>query len=144
MPTNDIADPPVPTVEPPPFLRSRTARIKRTLRDAKQRLDLHALIVKHPLPAVGLAFALGAAAGGRRRAAVAAVTVDSRRSLRSAAFTGFAAIGLHIVREMALGRLRQVVRQWLAETDGGPSAPVDLGRVDELEAFSADEATPVR
>src|SRR5882762_3181959 len=68
-------------------LRSRVERLKHQLTDARHQLDLPAQITQHPLPAVAIAFALGAAVGLR----------DSRRpaerpdehTLRSAVVTTF-------------------------------------------------------
>ena len=124
MTTNDLADPTVQEADrraerAKASLLSRVELLKHKLSDARHKLDVPAQIARHPLPAVGIAFALGVAAGLRRTGSIgpigAAMGPEPGRSLRSAAFSALAAFGLHIVREIALGQLGQVARQWWAE-----------------------------
>jgi hypothetical protein len=139
MATNDLADQTVREAEQraeraKASLLSRVELLKHKLTDARQKLDLRAQIARHPLPAVGIAFALGAAAGLRRTGSTrAAMPVSSGRSLRSAAATALAAFGLHIVREIALGQLGQVARRWWAEAGSGSAAEAGAPRAAGLE-----------
>jgi hypothetical protein len=132
MPTTDGADPTIEEADrrverAKASLLSRVELLKHKITDAKDRLDLPAQIARYPLPAVGVAFALGVAAGlGRRSAVPGSIASPSEapgaRSLRSAAFTALAAIGLRLVREVALGKLSQVARQWWFEHEGASAA----------------------
>jgi hypothetical protein len=141
MTTNDLADPTVEEADrrverAKASLLSRVELLKHKLTDAKRQLDLQAQIVKHPLPAVGIAFALGVAAGLRGTSSTsAAMPHPSSRSLRGAAVSALAAFGLHIVRELALGQLGQVTRRWWAETGSGSTAEASGSRADDLEQF---------
>lgn len=125
-------------------LLSRVELLKHKITDAKDRFDVPAQIARHPLPAVGVAFALGVAAGlGRGSAGSSSSTASGPgdRSLRSAAFTALAAIGLRLVREVALGKLSQVARQWwldhehAASTASGASAEDGASRLRDIEPF---------
>ena len=142
MTTNDIADPAVQDAaqdadrraeRAKASLLSRVELLKHKLTDAKQKLDVPAQIAKHPLPAVGIAFALGVAAALRRPSV--AMPAESGRSLRGAAFTALAAFGLHIVREVALGQLGHVAKQWWAEASGDPAAEAQADRPAGIEPF---------
>lgn len=138
MTTNDIADPTAEEADrraerAKASLLSRVELLKHKLTDARQKLDLPAQIAKHPMPAVGIAFALGVAAALRRTGS--AMPAESGRSVRSAAFAAFAAFGLHIVREVAVGQLGHVIRQWWTEASGGSAAQADGGRASDAEPF---------
>jgi hypothetical protein len=145
MTTNDIADPAAQDAaqdadrraeRAKASLLSRVELLKHKFTDAKQKLDVPAQIAKHPLPAVGIAFALGVAAALRRPSLPMPVMPgESGRSLRGAAFTALAAFGLHIVREVALGQLGQVARQWWAEASGDPAAEAQADRPADVEPF---------
>lgn len=115
-------------------LLARVEVLKHKLGDARAKLDLHAQIARYPLPAVAIAFALGALAGSRgaRRAEPATA---AERSLSGAMLTGLAAVGLRMVRELALVQLGQVARRWWAVQDH--MAPVDspASRVAAVEPF---------
>lgn len=115
MPTNEIADPNVQEADQRALrakasLLSRVELLKHKLTEARQQLDLPAQIAKHPLPAVGLAFALGALVGRWRRRS--APEGPAPGSLRSAVFATLTAIGMRVVRDVALAQLGHTVRQW--------------------------------
>jgi hypothetical protein len=97
-------------------LLSRVELLKHKIADAKERLDLPAQIARYPLPAVGVAFALGVAAGLRRGRASTMTAPDllapNARPLRDAALTALSALALRVVRDIALAKVGQVARQW--------------------------------
>jgi len=136
MTTNDTVDPTVQEArrrDAKPSLRSRAELLTHKLTDAGHRLDLHAQIARHPLPAVGIAFAVGALLGMRRSGG--AMPPGSGHSVRGGAFTALAALGLHLVREVALGQLAQVARQWWSDASGGSASEVADPRTADLEPF---------
>lgn len=96
-------------------LLARLDRLKHKVSDAKQQLDPLAHISNHPLPAVGIAFALGVIVALTRGTETA--DDGARRSLGSAALTGLAALGLRIARDVALGQLGHAAKQWWIERD---------------------------
>jgi hypothetical protein len=101
--------------------RSRIDQLRRKLddvRDRIDRIDLPAQIHRHPWPAVGIAFALGALAGrGARRSAPRGAT---ERLFGSTALGAASALALHVLRELALAQLGRTARRWWSE-HGGPS-----------------------
>lgn len=101
-------------------LRSRVDLLSRKLddmRDRISRIDLSEQIHRHPWPAVGIAFALGALAGrGIRRAPRA----TPERSFGSAAFGVVGTLALHVLRELALAHLGRTARRWWSEHGGAP------------------------
>jgi hypothetical protein len=117
MATNDSDDPTVQEADrraerAKASLLSRIELLKHKLTDARDRLDVPAQIARYPLPAIGVAFALGALVGLRGTAASAA---SARRPVRSAATAALAAIGLRVVRNVALGQLGRIAKQWWTE-----------------------------
>jgi hypothetical protein len=97
-------------------LLSRVEQLKHRFADAGHKLDLHAQIAQHPLSAVGIAFAVGALVGWRRRESA----VGSGHSLSSAVIAGLATVSLRVVREIAMGQLSQIARHWWVEQEGAP------------------------
>lgn len=106
-------------------LLSRVELLKHKMSDARHRFDVPAQITRNPLPAVGIAFALGAVIGFRRTAKLLPAP-GAGRSVKSAAFAAFAAVALHVVREVAITQLGVVARQWWTEVAGGSQAPNGL------------------
>jgi len=96
-------------------LRSRLATLEDRLGDVRERLDVAEQIRRHPLPAVGIALALGALAGRRGASSGSAIIVQ--RSFGGTAMGILGAIALRIVREIAIMQLGRVARQW-AEAPG--------------------------
>lgn len=96
-------------------LRARFATLEQRFADARQRIDVPAQIRRHPWPAVGIALALGALAG-RRGARVASEV--NERSLGGAAMAALGALGLRIVREVAIAQLGRAARRWIDEHEG--------------------------
>src|SRR5262249_42706757 len=89
-------------------LRSRIDLLRRKLDDARDRIDLSGQIRRHPWPAIGIAFALGALAGhGARRRAAREIP---ERSSGSAALGAASALALHVLRELALAQLSRTAR----------------------------------
>jgi hypothetical protein len=106
-------------------LLARIDLLKHKIGDAKHQLDFKAQIAKHPLPAIGVAFALGAlAAMTRQPAAPRDASFPEARSLTSAALGALAALGLRMARELAIGQLGSVAKQWWDQGgSGGHPAP---------------------
>ena len=119
-------------------LRARIAVLERRIGDVRDRIDLPEKVRRHPLPAVGIAFALGALVGGRGRAAgrdrptpAVPAFAPRPRTLRSMAMTVVSGLAFELVRELAIGRLRRTAERWWSEHGG------------ELdESASAHELTP--
>jgi hypothetical protein len=138
MPTDDMTDPTVREADQraeraKASLLSRVELLKHRFSEAKHRIDPHVLVVEHPLPAVGIAFALGVLAALRR--SPAAMPEGTERSLTGAVFTGLAALGLHLVRELAVAQFGQVAKQWWSERDTASPTEVGSSRMAEVEPF---------
>jgi ElaB/YqjD/DUF883 family membrane-anchored ribosome-binding protein len=106
-------------------LKHKLSDAKHVLSEAKEVLDLPAQISKHALPAVGIAFALGVAAGMRRSGSAAG---EGGGVVRSALWSALAAVGMRALREIAMGQLGKVAKQWWDEHAGaehpeGPPPP---------------------
>jgi hypothetical protein len=96
-------------------LRSRFEQLERRFVDVRDRLDVPEQIRRHPLPAVGIALALGALAGhGSRRAAIDA---PAERSLGGAALAMAATLALRLVREMAIAQLGITAKRYLDHSE---------------------------
>ena len=96
-------------------LRARFASLEQRLGDVRDRIDLPAQIRRHPLPAVGIAFALGALAG--RRGARIASRVAAERSIGATALGALGALGLRVVRELVILQLTRAARHWIDEDE---------------------------
>lgn len=100
-------------------LRARIAVLERRLGDVRDRIDLPEQIRRHPLPAVGIAFALGALVGGRghrpaeRRAAPA--STGRPRTLGGMALAVVSGLAFQLLRELAIGQLRRTAERWWSE-----------------------------
>jgi hypothetical protein len=105
-------------------LRARMAVLERRLGDVRDRIDLPKQIRRHPLPAVGIAFALGALVGGRGRAAarsappVAPVLAPRPRTLGSMALAIVSGLAFQLLRELAIGQLRRTAERYWNEVGG--------------------------
>lgn len=115
-------------------LLSRLDLLKQKLTDARHKVDLREQIALHPLPAVGIAFVLGALAGLQRTHAASAAGATSR-PLVNAAFAGIAALGLRFVREVALSQLGHVAKEWWTEHDNTPSSEARASHIADVEPF---------
>jgi hypothetical protein len=110
-------------------LRARIAVLERRLGDVRDRIDLPEQVRRHPLPAIGIAFALGALVGGRGRAAGRAASpappafAPRPRTLRSMALTVVSGLAFELVRELAIGRLRRTAERWWSEHGGELDEP---------------------
>lgn len=110
-------------------LRARIADLERRLGDVRDRIDLPEQVRRHPLPAVGIAFALGALVGGRGRAAGRAAPpatpafAPRPRTLKSMALTVVSGLAFELVRELAIGRLRRVAERLWSEHGGELDEP---------------------
>jgi len=98
-------------------LRSRIDQLRHKLDDLRDRIDLSGQVRRHPWPAVGIAFALGALAGfGPRR--IPGATPE--RSFGSAALGALGTLALHVLRELALAQLSRMSSHWWSEHGGEP------------------------
>lgn len=97
------------------MLRDRIDGLRRKLVDAGGRIDLPGRIRRRPWTAVGIAFALGALSGGIAGAASRRVPTRTRGRR---AMSALAAIGLHVVRELAIAELGRSARRWWIEHGG--------------------------
>ncbi|HEY0483838.1 MAG TPA: hypothetical protein VGD37_40240 [Kofleriaceae bacterium] len=104
------------------LLRARVEELKRKFDDVRARIDLSGEIHRHPWPAVGIAFAVGALAGVIRSGAR---TAAQPRSFTRVALGAVGALGLHVVRELAVGQLGRVAKSWLLDQDGGAPDAAD-------------------
>jgi len=110
-------------------LRARMAVLERRLGDVRDRIDLPAQIRRHPLPAVGIAFALGALVGGRGRAAgraapLAAPALAARpRTLGSMALAIGSGLAFQLLREFAIVQLRRTAERYWSEHGGSLDEP---------------------
>ena len=136
MPTTDV-DPSVQEADEraaraKESLLSRVEQLKQRFSDARHRIDPQELIARHPIPAVGLAFALGVIAGlGRRRAPMPG---DTRSSLAGAALAGLATVGLRIVREAAMAQLGRAAHDWWSAREAASQAEAGA-RMPDAEPF---------
>ena len=114
-------------------LRARMAVLERRLGDVRDRIDLPAQIRRHPLPAVGIAFALGALVGARGRAAgraapaAAPVLVARPRTFGSMAMAIVSGLAFQLLRELAIGHLRRTAERYWNESDGSLDEPGSYG-----------------
>jgi hypothetical protein len=89
----------------------------RRFRAARERLDIPAHIVAHPLPAVGAAFAIGALLGmrgGGRRARKEA----GQAGLGSAVMAAVGALAVRLVKELAMRGAAQAAKGWWEQRQG--------------------------
>jgi len=96
-------------------LMSRVEELSRRFRDAKNKFDVEAQIVAHPLPAIGIAFAIGAAfalAGSRKHAP------EAQRGLGGMVIAGLGALAMRMLKDVALSQLSGAAKTWL---DGNAS-----------------------
>jgi hypothetical protein len=116
-------------------LRARLAVLERRLGDVRDRIDLPEQIRRHPLPAVGIAFAFGALVGGRgnrpagRAAPVAPAFAARPRTLGGMALAVVSGLTFELLRELAIGQLRRTAERWWSEQAGAldePSSEHDL------------------
>ena len=121
-------------------LRARVAVLERRLGDVRDRIDLPAQIRRHPLPAVGIAFALGALVGARGRAAgraappLTAVLVARPRTLGSMALAVVSVLAFQLLRELAIGHLRRTAERYWSEPDESLDEPGSYGLARDSES----------
>lgn len=99
-------------------LLARVELLKQRVTEAKHKLDVPAQIARHPWPALGVAFALGVAAGLRRKGSVTLDESHGRRSVGDLVLAAAAAIGIRLVRDAAIGQLSELARAWIARSGG--------------------------
>jgi hypothetical protein len=119
-------------------LRARLAVLERRIGDVRDRIDLPEQIRRHPLPAIGIAFALGALVGGRgrrldRAALVAPAFAGRPRTLGGMALAVVSGLTFQLLRELAIGQLRRTADRWWSEQGEALDEPSsehggDLGR----------------
>jgi hypothetical protein len=121
-------------------LRARMAVLERRLGDVRDRIDLPTQIRRHPLPAVGIAFALGALVGARGRAAgraappPAPVLVARPRTLGSMALAVVSGLAFQLLRELAIGHLRRTAERYWSEPGESLDEPSSYGRAPDTKS----------
>ena len=95
----------------PASLRERAGDLRHQLSDLRRRIDLEARIRAHPLPAVGIALALGALVGLRRRAAPAP-EAEIPAGLGGAVTGALTALALRVLKDAALRQLSGAATSW--------------------------------
>jgi hypothetical protein len=109
-------------------LRARVAVLERRLGDVRDRIDLPAQIRRHPLPAAGIAFALGALVGGRGRGAaprgaaspITTALVGRPRRVGGTALAVLSALGVQLLRELAFEALGRAAQRWWLPQGAAP------------------------
>jgi hypothetical protein len=111
-------------------LLARVEELKSRFTEAKHRFNPQEQIARHPIPAVGLAFALGVIAGlsGKRSS-----SGDTRSSLTGAALAGLATVALRIVREAAMSQLGRAAHDWWAAREDAMRAGADSPRTVDVD-----------
>lgn len=147
MPNPDVVDPTVEEADrraerAKASLLARVEVLKQRVSEVKHKLDVPAQIARHPWPAVGVAFALGVAAGFGRKGSPAPIShrgAGHKRSVGDMVLTAAAALGIRLVRDAALAQVTELARHWFLERSGGAagttaSEAATGGRAD-LEPF---------
>ncbi len=141
MPANDSPESPVAEADrrverAKASLLARVELLKHKIGDAKHQLDFKAQIAAHPLPAIGIAFAIGAlAAMSGQPSAPRAPRVPGEHSLTGAALGALAAFGLRLARELAIGQLGNAAKQWWATQGGSVGQATSGPRAADIEPF---------
>jgi hypothetical protein len=140
MPSNETAAPTVQEADQraeraKASLLSRVELLKHKFTDARHKVDVQAQVTKHPLPAIGIAFALGVIAGLQhtRPTAPGKPEEPAGSSLKHAAIAALAAFGLRLVRNVALDQLGQVAKQWWTAREAKATPAVGDPRVADVE-----------
>ena len=96
----------------------------------RDRLDVPEHIRRHPWPAIGIAFALGALAGRGGRRFVLAAAGEPSRGRPALALIG--KLAFRVLRELALAQVGLAARRWLDQRGG-----MDDGSFDDTGPFYA-------
>lgn len=141
MPNPDVVDPTVEEADrraerAKASLLARVEVLKQRMSEAKHKLDVPSQIAAHPWPAIGVAFALGVAAGfGRKGSATPSRHAPAKRSVGDMVLTAAAALGIRLVRDAALAQLTELAKDWwIHKTSVAPSEAAAGQRAD-LEPF---------
>lgn len=113
-------------------LKTRVDELGRRFKDMKNKVDIEAQIVAHPLPAVGIALVLGAMVGYRRRSSQ---TEQAKRAgISGAIIGGVSALVMRMLKDAALGQLSGAAKTWF---DRQQDQPTERGasRDPAMEAF---------
>jgi hypothetical protein len=113
---------------------SRFTRLKNTLADVPDRVDLRGRIVRHPLPAIGIAFGLGVIAG------IVRTVIEPERGPRlrigRAILVTAGAAALRLAREAVVWQVGDKAKDWLDRNRGGASrTEAQSSRMAEVEPF---------
>jgi hypothetical protein len=110
-------------------LIARIEELGRRLHAARERLDLPAHIVAHPLAAVGIAFAAGALLGMRRRRPITPGDGPVERSFARVVAAGIGALALRVGKEIAFKQAADYARGWWSAREAAAS------REPQMETF---------
>ncbi len=115
--------------------QSRFTRVKNAITDVPEKIDLRGRIVRHPLPAIGIAFGLGIAAGLLRT--VLEPERGPRLRIGRAILVTAGAAALRLAREAVLWQVGDSAKSWLERTRGGSVSRSEMrgSRMAEVEPF---------
>jgi len=102
-------------------LSSRIEEIGRRFKTVKNMGNIADHIVKHPLPAVGIALALGAFAGAAKH--LSRPGEDGERKLRHTVIAGAGALVLRLAKSYVLNELGESAKSWIDERTRAEADP---------------------
>lgn len=117
-------------------LKTRVDELGRRFKDIKNKVDIEAQIVAHPLPAIGIAFVLGAMVGFRRKSPRQEQV--KRAGISGAIIGGLSALVMRMLKDVAIGQLSGAAKTWFDKQQGHvKDQPTERGasRDPAMEAF---------
>jgi len=144
MPSEDVVDPIVEEADrraerAKASLLARVEVLKQRVTEARHKLDVPAQIARHPWPTLGVAFALGVAAGFGRKGSASLEEAPPQRTVGDILLAAAAALGIRIVRDAAIGQISEIARAWWiarsGEQAGATTSEVEVGQRGDLEPF---------
>jgi hypothetical protein len=112
-------------------LLAHVGELSRRFKSARERLDLRAHIAAHPLPSVGVAFAVGALLGmrgGRRRE-------PGESGLGRIMLGALGALGVRLAKELAMRRAADAARDWWERRQQAMSSEYRTSYQPDVEPF---------
>jgi LPXTG-motif cell wall-anchored protein len=106
-------------------LMARAEELGRRFKEMTEKLDLDGHIAAHPLPAVGIAFMLGAMLGFRRKRKQEHEEEEVERTLGGAVVGAITALGLRLLKDAALKRAAGVAKTWIDKRRGNVPQPTE-------------------
>ncbi len=114
-------------------LVAHLGELRRRFKSTREQLDVRAKISAHPLPAVGVAFALGALlglmrGGGRKRE-------PGEAGLGRAVLAALGALGVRLAKELATRRAADAAHAWWERRQQAASSEVRTSYEPGVEPF---------